>query len=207
MEFRRQVIIAQVGLVAVIAATAIMTIVALSSTATRGVDAHRQLARDLQLRDHVRRSAMLLADATRRYATDGSEVQRTRIVQLQRELDPGADRLAARARELGAPNLDRLEPAIDGHVAWLSAIAAARAVPELDRALASRSTDLERELARFGDAAEESAARTVAKADRLARRAQIGVVVTSVLGIAMGLVLGLVARRRIERSRHVERAA
>ncbi len=198
MELRRQLITAQVGLVVVIAATAVMTIVAFSSTTRRSGEAYHQVTRDLKLRDHVRRSAELLADATRRYLVDGADVQRSRLAQLQRELDPTVDRLAARAIELGAPNRDSLEREIDGHVAWLSAVAAENvAQNEFERALESRNTDLEKQLKLFGEAAEEQGANTIARADRLARRAQLGVLFTSGIGIAMGLVLGLMALRKI----------
>ena len=49
MEFRRQLITVQVALLSVIGATALMTVAALSSTATRGGDAYHQVTRELEL--------------------------------------------------------------------------------------------------------------------------------------------------------------
>jgi signal transduction histidine kinase len=208
MEFRRQLITAQVALVAVIAVTAVMTVVALSSTITRCDDAYHQFTRDLKLRDHVRRSTQLLADATRQYLVDGSDVQRSRLARLQRELDPSVDRLVARAIELGVPNGASLDRDIDGFVAWLSAVAAERGSQiGFERALESRSTDLEKRLDLFADAAKEYGADTIANADGLAGRAKLGVLFTSAIGIAIGLVLGLMALRKIASQLRRVRAA
>jgi signal transduction histidine kinase len=198
MEFRRQLITAQVALVAVIAVTATMTVVALRSTTTRGNDAYRQLANDLKLRDHMHRSAQLLTDATRRYLIDGTDVQRSRVAQLQRELDPSVDRLASRAVALAAPNSDRFERDVDGYIAWLSAVAAEHvSLADFERTLEARRTALETHLKVFADTASEHGAAAIAKADRLARRAQLGVLFTSSIGVAMGLVLGMMALRKI----------
>ena len=208
MESRQQLIAAQVALVAVIAVTAFMTVVALGSTATRGNDAYRQLASDLELRDHVRRSVQRISDATRRYLIDGTDVQRSRIAQLQRELDPSVDRLASRAIAPGAPDSDSLERDVDGYIAWLSGVVAEH-VPQNDfeRTLESRSRDLEEHLEGFADAAGQRGAETIAKAHRLAHRAQLGVLFTSSIGIAIGFVLGVMALRKIASQLRRVRAA
>ena len=197
MEFRRQLISAQVALAAVIVVTALMTVVALSMTTTRGGAAYHQVTRDQKLRDNVRRSADILADATRRYLIDGTDAQRSRIMELQRELDPNVDRLAARATDLGASNSDDLEHAIDDYIAWLSAVAAEHGSrDDFERALESRTMALEKQLKLFADAADDYGERTIARADRLARRARLGVVFTSGIAIVIAFVLGWTVLRR-----------
>lgn len=198
MESRQQPNTVSVALIVVIAVTAMMTVTALSSTIMRGNDAYHQVTRDLKLQEHVRRGAQLLADATRRYLNDRTDVQRSRIAQLQRELGPSVDRLATRGVELGAPNCDSLKRDLDRHIAWLSAVAAEHvAMNEFERALASRSIDLETQLKIFAEAADQQGTKTKTKADGLARRAQVGVLITSAIGIALVFVLGVMERRRL----------
>jgi signal transduction histidine kinase len=198
MEFRRQLTTAQVALVAVILVTALMTVVALKTTTSRGNNAYHQLANDLVLRDHVRRTAQLLTDATRQYLVESTDVRRSQLARLRRELDLGVDRLASRAGELRASSRDQLKGEIYGYAAWLSAVAAEHLAPnELERGLGARSADLETQLKLFGNVAKEHGAETFVSVKTFTSRALVGVVFTSAIGIAMVLVAGLIAVRNV----------
>lgn len=85
MQSRRQLITAQAALAVAIAVTAVITFVVVRGTMARASAAYHQLASDLELRDRVRRTAQLLAEAARRQSIDSTDVQR--LEQLRRELD------------------------------------------------------------------------------------------------------------------------
>lgn len=205
--FRKRLVLGHASIVLVIVLSTATALVALRSVIHQA-ERTSELDRRIVLIDHLRADVRELARSARRYLLIGDRKEYQRVLAIESEMNQERSRIAKREQEL--------DKRLDGYVgAVMRGLSNDRADP--GAALTRFEDDLIRVRAPLSLAFDGMIARERTKLDasrssqRLARGAQLALVITAVLGVLLTIgstfTVAMLLRRQIARTRGAEAVA
>lgn len=206
MTFRRQLIVGQIASALVIVVTAVTAIFALQATTHDVEGVTQRFAASSELVQHLPLEAEQLVATSRGLLLTGHDQYRRRFDALDAELESSLSRLEITAATAGNTELVAVQHDATEYVAAVTRAARERSqtgdlgqiVELFDDELAPRRAAFERSVAAFASDEQQRLDRSLQRAERVTRRAQITLAFTAAIAIAIGLVLASVVQRRLE---------
>jgi signal transduction histidine kinase len=207
MRFRHQLVVGLGALVAVIATTAAMGVIALRLTSAGEGDLAREYANDVALVQRVRVAAERLVSTTRGYLLSGRRDELAQFEGARSDLESALRDLHRGRLEGPHTRVDAVERAAHDYIAAATraaeergAMADASAIlPYFAQTLSPRHAALEDEVDALGQRRRAEFDGALQRAQVLARQAQIALLVSSILAIGCGVLLTIVFSRRLAR--------
>jgi signal transduction histidine kinase len=216
MGFRRQLIGGQVASLLLIVATAVTAIVTLHFAASREARVGDELTRDLAIVQRLRFDAEQLVATSRAYLLTAEPRDLERFAEAERMFEGGLRELRDRTLDIvGELDSNAVDRAAHDYVAVSKQAAQTRAaasdlrqiVPFFDDKVRPSRVAFEASLDTFVRRHQKIFDDELADARALSQRAEVIVAVSSALAVALGIMLSVVVRRRLEKQFAEVRAA
>jgi signal transduction histidine kinase len=205
MTFRRQLFIGQIAAIVTTVVTGAVAIVVLNLIVRDASSVTNQFVQDVHVAQQLRLRCERLVAASRSYLLSGDERYRARFRELARNMDAALDDLRTHAVGTQAKrDLEQIEKATEDYVAAAQSAAYQRTRAGDPRAVLGLFDELEskreafvHDIDTFTHRKESALDASIARSATLARGATVAVELTTLLAIAIGLLLARVVQRNV----------
>ncbi|HEY6174439.1 MAG TPA: ATP-binding protein [Kofleriaceae bacterium] len=205
MTFRRQLFVGQIAAIVITILTGVVAIVALNVIVRDASAVTSRFVQEVRIAQQLRLQCERLVAASRGYLLSGEERYRARFRALARDIDSSLDDV--RAHAIGAPargDLERIEKGTEDYVTAVRSAAYERTRTEDPRPFLAVFDDLEskreafvRDIDTFTHRKESALDASIAQSAALARGATIAMELTTLIAIAICVLLAQVVRRNV----------
>lgn len=205
MTFQRQLLAGQIAAIVTTILIGAVAIVVLNVIVRDESSVTNQFVQEVRVAQQLRLQCERLVAASRGYLLSGEERYRARFRELARDIDTSLDDMRARAS--GAParaDLERIEKGTEGYVAAVRSTAYDRTAAGNPRAFVGVFDELEAkreafvsDIEAFTHRKERALDASIARSASLAHTATITMELSTLLAIAIGLLLGRIVRRNV----------